>query len=76
MDVIPTSKLVIAIILFGFCYFFLNLGVNAIIQMLDLGNEGIYMVAAIWLFTNLPAVALFGSALRYLMVQQKRAGYR
>jgi len=44
--------------------------------MLDLGNEGIYMVAAIWLFTNLPAVALFGSALRYLMVQQKRAGYR
>jgi hypothetical protein len=76
MDVIPTSKLVIALIAFGFVFFFLNLAVNAIIQMLDLGNAGIYMVAAIWLFTNLPVVVVLGSALRYLMVQQKRVGYR
>jgi hypothetical protein len=77
-DILPLSKLIVAIVIFGFVFFFLNLGINAVIQIFDLTNGGVYIVAAIWLFTNLPAVALFGSALRYLMIQQKkssRGGY-
>lgn len=74
MDIIPTSKLVVSIVLFGFIFFFLNMAANAVIQVFELNDGGPYVVAAVWLFTNLPAVALFGSALRYMMIQQKRSG--
>ena len=74
MDVVPTTRLIFGLIAFGFIFFFLNLGVGMLIDVFDLNSGGPYMVAAIWLFTNLPAVAVFGSALHYLMTQQKRTG--
>ena len=76
MDIIPTTKLIVSIVIFGFVFFFLNLAATAVIVMLDLTSGGPYMTAAIFLFVNLPAVAVFGSSLRYLMTMQKKSrGY-
>ncbi len=76
MDVIPLTKLIVSIILFGFCFYFFTLAANFVIHELNLGSGGVYIGAAIWLFGMLPAVAFFGSSLRFLMVMQKKSrGY-
>ena len=70
MDVIPTFKFVIGIMLFGLSFYFLNLGVNEVYSQMGLSNQ--YMSAILWLWSALPGVALMGSSLRHIMVMQKR----
>ena len=72
MDFIPFARFIGAIICFGLVFYFLALIVIAFIDLIAF--EGSYASALLSLWAILPAVVLFFSGVRLVMVMQKRGG--
>ena len=70
IDIIPFFRYIGAIILFGLCFYFLGLLVTALTD--EITFSGGYADAMLYMWAALPAVVLFFSGIRLVMVQQKR----
>jgi len=70
LDIIPFARFIGAILCFGLAFYFLALMVTAFIDLISF--EGAYAGALISLWTALPAIVLFFSGIRLVMVMQKR----
>jgi len=72
MDIIPFARFLGAIICFGLAFYFLGLMVTIFTDLIAF--EGTYATALMSLWLALPAIVLFFSGIRLIMVQQKRGG--
>ena len=72
IDIIPFARFIGAIICFGLAFYFLGLMVTALMELIAF--EGSYATALVSLWTALPAVVLFFSGIRLIMVMQQRPG--
>lgn len=73
MDIIPWFKWAAALIGFGLAFYFLNMATATLIDIVGISNE--YWTAVLFMFANLPLVALIGATLRLFKSSQKKVMY-
>ena len=70
MDLIPFARFIGALICFGLAFYFLAMMITIFTDLIPF--EGLYASALMSLWLALPAIVLFFSGIRLVMVQQKR----
>lgn len=72
MDVIPLTKFVAAILMFGFLFYFIWALLDEVFTTMNI--TGTYATAAKWLLAASPIVLMIAATLRLFMQGQKRYG--
>jgi len=72
IDIIPFGRFIGAIICFGLSFYFLGLMITALTDLIPFSGDNASALMSMWL--ALPAVVLFFSGVRLIMVMQKRGG--
>lgn len=72
MDFIPFFRFVAAIIVFGIMFYFLAIMITGVVDIITFEGQYASVITILW--GALPAVVLFTTGIRLIMVQQKRGG--